>query len=283
MYYSTNMDSSDKRNAQQQPSLLQQGLKPVLKKNKSVTQQLKIPQKQHMLSTCSDDASLLLFYSTIVTDIQQQQHDFLSSGGSSVTTSASSSTRSSFSSVSSSSSGGTSKIGVHFNPEIIEIEYQPEYPVSLESSSSSCPTTDYGFRSEEEYDEEAQDDDAIWSLLVGASKSFSYTQISFLFSKCLSLYQQQQNTSKNHQHYHKKHYIPTKYHNQQNNKYHSAQLFYLMISMMKLTTTWILYQSLVPLSSWLSLTKPSSGSASDNNTAGQSKTSTTKKARLIIL
>lgn len=47
-------------------------------------------------------------------------------------------------------------LGVHFNPEIIEIEYQPEYPVSTTESFSAA----VGYESEEE------EDDAIGSLIV---------------------------------------------------------------------------------------------------------------------
>lgn len=208
-----------------------QGLKPVLKKQSNVTQSL---------LTCSEPS---VFYS-----IDSTPNVWSESGGSSAITSGLCSSRSSFSSVCSGKSTGS--IGVHFNPEIIEIEYQPEYPVSLES-----------YYQEQEEEEE----DTLWPLLLQASeslKSSTYTRISSLFSKNLYFYTAQQK--------HKTH--------SSNN---SLQLFILLISMMKsvvsLTTTWVIYQSLSPLSSWLSVTaKPV------DNTAGQSSKQS-KKARLTIL
>lgn len=198
-----------------------QGLKPVLKKQSNVTQ---------LLPTCSDSLAYAF--------------DPTSSGVSefgSPITSGLCSTRSSFSSVCSAKSN--TSVGVHFNPEIIEIEYQPEYPVSLDSY----------------YHQEEEEEDTLWPLLLQASdslKSSTYTRISSVFSKCLYLMQQKKPHSN-----------------------HSLHMFILMVSMMKsvvsLTTTWVLYQSLSPLSSWLA-PKPL------DNTAGQSSKQS-KKHRLIIL
>ncbi|KAG1444575.1 hypothetical protein G6F56_010246 [Rhizopus delemar] len=75
-----------------------QGIKPVLKKNTTPVQHVRLP-------ICSDE---------------KMQYYTSSSDSSYV-----SSRNNSFSSVSTSS-----KVGVHFNPEIIEIEYQPENPIS---------------------------------------------------------------------------------------------------------------------------------------------------------
>lgn len=207
-----------------------QGLKPVLKKQSNVTQSL---------PTCSD--TLIYAFDPASTGSEY--------GAPSTITSGLCSTRSSFSSVSSSKS--TTSVGVHFNPEIIEIEYQPEYPVSLNS---------YYHQEEDEDDE----DDTLWPLLLQASeslKSSTYTRISSVFSKGLYLVGEK-----------KAH--PNK---------DSIHLVILMASMMKsvvsLTTTWVLYQSLSPLSSWLAPTpKPL-----DNTTAAGQSPKQSKKARLIIL
>lgn len=254
--------NNDKKRTKYDTQSSLQGLKPVLKKQSNVTQSL---------PTYSEPSSL--FYDSIETA------SVWSEFGSSATTSGLCSSRSSFSSVCSSKSNHS--IGVHFNPEIIEIEYQPEYPVSLESaSSSSFPHSYY----DSEDDEDETDD--LWPLLLQASeslKSSTYTRISTLFSKCLYFYTQQ-----------KKHStssssssnittttssLPTKY--KSNN---SLQIFILIASMMKsmvsLTTTWVLYQSLSPLSSWLSVT---ANKTTVSNTAGQSSKQQSRKARLIIL
>ncbi|CAO3622918.1 unnamed protein product [Mucor hiemalis] len=264
LYTNSNQNIEKSRINATQSSL--QGLKPVLKNR----------------VTCSD--SSLIFYSIdSTTTTTKATYEYNSAtwsefGGSSATTSGLCSSRSSFSSVSSSKS--TNSIGVHFNPEIIEIEYQPEYPVSLESSPLSCvphssePYTDCG------YDED--EDDVLWSLLVDVGeslKSSTYTRISTLFSNCLFFYNTHQELKK--------------HSSQQIHKYPStttsnndpAQLFLLMVSMMKsvvsLTTTWVLYQSLSPLSSLLSVA--TSASKPVKNTAGQSSTKQSKKTRLIIL
>lgn len=199
-----------------------QTIKPVLKKQSNVAQLL--------LPSCSDP-----IYSYFDTPCW------------STPTSGFSSSRGSFSSVSSKSSAG-----VHFNPEIIEIEYQPEYPVCLQQQEPR-------FMNIEQDDEE---DDALWSLLVQASlslKSSSYTRIAS-FSKYLFYKQQKTSTTT-------ALYPPSSNQN-------SLQLVILLVSTMKsvvsLTTTWLLYQSLSPLS-WL--TRKSS-------TAGQSKQ---QKGHLIIL
>lgn len=268
LYTNSNQNIEKSRvNATQSPL---QGLKPVLKKQSNVTQ---------LLPSCSD--SSVIFYSiestttvTTTTTFEYSSASWSDFGGSSATTSGLCSSRSSFSSVSSGKS--TNSIGVHFNPEIIEIEYQPEYPVSLESSPLSCVPhaselyTDYG------YDED--EDDVLWSLLqqFGESlKSSTYTRISTLFSNLLFFYNTHQEL--------KKHASSP-----QTKKYPSndpAQLFLIMTSMMKsvfsLTTTWLLYQSLSPLSSLLSVATTASKPV--KNTAGQSSTKQPKKTRPIIL
>ncbi|KAG2209506.1 hypothetical protein INT47_008350 [Mucor saturninus] len=215
-----------------------QGLKPVLKKQSNVTQSL---------PTCSDSLNIYDFDPTYTVS------EFGYTSSSSSITSGLCSTRSSFSSVSSSkSTASSSSVGVHFNPEIIEIEYQPEYPVSLKSYYQHHG----GVHDDDDDDDE---DDTLWPLLLQASeslKSSTYTRISSVFSKGLYLVGQKK-THPN----------------------HSLHLVILMASMMKsvvsLTTTWVLYQSLSPLSSWLA-PKPL------DTTAGQSPKQS-KKARLIIL
>jgi hypothetical protein len=184
-----------------------QALKPVLKKSSNVTQLL--------LPSCSDPI-----------------YSYFDTPSWSNPTSGFTSSRSSFSSVSSKSS-----TGVHFNPEIIEIEYQPEYPVCLQTTI--------------EVDDE--EDDALWSLLVQASlslKSSTYTRLAFI-SKCLFYHQQKASST-------------TALYPPLSNQT-SLQLVILLVSMMKSITTWALYQSLSPLS-WL--TKKSNN---NNNAAGQSK------------
>lgn len=271
MYTNSNQSIEKSRINATQSSL--QGLKPVLKKQSNVTQ---------LLPSCSD--SSVIFYSidstttTTTATYEYNSATWSEFGGSSATTSGLCSSRSSFSSVSSSKS--TNSIGVHFNPEIIEIEYQPEYPVSLESSPLSCvphssePYTDCG------YDED--EDDVLWSLLVDVGeslKSSTYTRISTLFSNCLFFYNTHQEL--------KKHSSPQihKYPSTTTSNNDPAQLFLLIVSMMKsvvsLTTTWVLYQSLSPLSSLLSVA--TSASKPVKNTAGQSSTKQSKKTRLIIL
>ncbi|GAA5816952.1 hypothetical protein MFLAVUS_010487 [Mucor flavus] len=251
----TNSSNEKKNNYDTQSPL--QGLKPVLKKQSNVTQSLP-SYSEHSILFYAIDTSTSTTFTTTTASVWSEYAD------SSVTTSALCSSRSSFSSVSSKSSNHS--IGVHFNPEIIEIEYQPEYPVSLESSPQS-----FAYYQEQEEDEE----DTLWPLLIQASESLkasTYTRISSLFSKCLYLYTQQQQKH----HHSSSSSSPTRYASSS-----SLQLFILMVSMMKsvvsLTTTWLLYQSLSPLSSWLSVTaKPTV-----SNTAGQSSKQS-NKARLIL-
>ncbi|OBZ83468.1 hypothetical protein A0J61_08484 [Choanephora cucurbitarum] len=100
-----------------------QGLKPVLKKHCNVAQ---------ILPNCSDPILSYFDSSVLYTHTPISQ----------------SSRSSSFSSFSSKSS-----VGVHFNPEIIEIEYQPEYPVASRLMEE-----------EEDYDLV----DFFWSLLIQA-------------------------------------------------------------------------------------------------------------------
>ncbi|CAO0792091.1 unnamed protein product [Mucor circinelloides] len=228
-----------------------QGLKPVLKKQSNVTQ-----------PTCSD--SMYYFDPW--------------SGSTTPSTSASRSGRSSFSSVSSSKSNN---IGVHFNPEIIEIEYQPEYPVSLETSSHSSPRFNYDYYSVAEEDGELSDDDddgdieALWSLLVQASlslKSSTYTRLSFI-AKCISYHnhQKQHNQHPNHQ---------SLYQATASSSSKNIQILILLVSMMKsmvsMTTTWLLWQSLSPLT-WIAKRASSKSSSSSHVTAGQSKQQHPKK------
>lgn len=226
-----------------------QGLKPVLKKQSNVTQ-----------PTCSDP----MYYFDPW------------SGSTTPSTSTSRSGRSSFSSISSSKSN----IGVHFNPEIIEIEYQPEYPVSLETSSHSSPRFNRDYYSVAEEDEELNDDDdgdieALWSLLVQASlslKSSTYTRLSFI-AKCISYHnhQKQHNQHSNHQ---------SLYQATTSSSSKNMQIIILLVSMMKsmvsMTTTWLLWQSLSPLT-WIAKRASSKSSSSSHVAAGQSKQQHPKK------
>ncbi|KAI8085643.1 hypothetical protein BDF21DRAFT_415694 [Thamnidium elegans] len=254
-------NSNKKKNNYDTQSPLQ-GLKPVLKKQSNVTQSLPSYSEPSILFYSIDTTTTTTFTSTTTASVWSEY------GDSSVTTSGLCSSRSSFSSVCSKSSNHS--IGVHFNPEIIEIEYQPEYPVSLESSPQS-----FAYYQEQEEEEE----DTLWPLLIQASESLkasTYTRISSLFSKCLYFYTQQQQKH----HHSSSSSSPTRYSSSSNNN-NSLQLFILMVSMMKsvvsLTTTWLLYQSLSPLSSWLSVTaKPTV-----SNAAGQSSKQS-RKARLIL-
>ncbi|KAI8348644.1 hypothetical protein BD560DRAFT_439335 [Blakeslea trispora] len=192
---------SNEFNNQHCTSVLQ-GLKPVLKKHCNVAQ---------ILPNCSDpilsyfDSSVLYTYTPT-----------LSTG------------RSSFSSIASSNSSNMSvnhhksSVGVHFNPEIIEIEYQPEYPVA--SSLRDL--------------EETEDDDLVeffWSLFlqtVVSIKSSFYARLGFLTR--IIFY-----------HHHKSKHQSSSHH------LHLAVLFTSMLkSFLSLTTTWLLYQSLLPIS-WI--------------------------------
>lgn len=226
-----------------------QGLKPVLKKQSNVTQ-----------PTCSDP----MYYFDPW------------SGSTTPSTNTSRSGRSSFSSISSSKSN----IGVHFNPEIIEIEYQPEYPVSLETSSHSSPRFNHDYYSVAEEDEDSNDDDdgdieALWSLLVQASlslKSSTYTRLSFI-AKCISYHnhQKQHNQHSNHQ---------SLYQATTSSSSKNMQIIILLVSMMKsmvsMTTTWLLWQSLSPLT-WIAKRASSKSSSSSHVAAGQSKQQHPKK------
>ncbi|CAO3668461.1 unnamed protein product [Rhizopus stolonifer] len=89
------------------------GVKPVLKKQYPFVQ------------PCLEDIWSLRYHSTSTSLTSSRSSSF-----SSISTSSTNSSTSNGSSSNSSSSSSTIKTGVHFNPEIIEIEYQPEYPVS---------------------------------------------------------------------------------------------------------------------------------------------------------
>ncbi|KAI8638386.1 hypothetical protein BD408DRAFT_446828 [Parasitella parasitica] len=218
-----------------------QGLKPVLKKQSNVTQ-----------PTCSDP---MYYFDSW-------------SGSTTPSTCTSRSGRSSFSSISSSKSNS---IGVHFNPEIIEIEYQPEYPVSLETSTQPC-LRGYSVVEEDDDDNEEDDMEALWSLLVQASvslKSSTYTRLGFI-SKYISYHHHHQQN----QHSNQQSLYPATTASSKN-----IQILILLVSMMKsmvsMTTTWLLWQSLSPLT-WIakkasSSSSSSASSSSSNVAAGHSK------------
>lgn len=131
-----------------------QGIKPVLKKH--------IPVQQHSpLPTCSDDMLMI--------DYDYYYH-YSSSTTSSHNTSLVSSRNNSFSSISTNATTATTHKMVYFNPEIIEIEYQPEYPVSI------TPTL-FPFIEEEQEDE-------LWSsLLIYVQRNHSTINLFILLLK----------------------------------------------------------------------------------------------------
>jgi hypothetical protein len=229
-----------------------QRLKPVLKKQGNVTQ-----------PTCSDP---MYYFDSW-------------SGSTTPSTSISRSGRSSFSSISSSKSNN---IGVHFNPEIIEIEYQPEYPVSLETSTHSSPRFSLQEYPVAEEEDEEDDIEALWSLLVQASlslKSSTYTRLGFI-SKCISYHhnhQQQQQQQQQQQNQHLNHHS---LYSATTASSKNIQIIILLISMMKsmvsMTTTWLLWRTLSPLTWIAKRASPSSSTTTTtitttNVAAGQSK------------
>ncbi|KAI8095067.1 uncharacterized protein B0P05DRAFT_524569 [Gilbertella persicaria] len=191
-----------------------QGLKPVLKKHCNVTQ---------IVPNCSDPI-LSYFDSFVLNDIHTP-----------MLYSSRSSRFSSFSSIASSSSNSSvnlnhkSSVGVHFNPEIIEIEYQPEYPVS------SSPHLQDKLRFMED-DEEDDTIDLFWTFLVQTALSIkSSASVRLKFLARFIFYHNHKRKSQLHYHPH-------------------LHLIVLLASMFKsvvsLTTTWLLYQSLLPIS-WI--------------------------------
>lgn len=65
----------------------------------------------------------------------------------------------------------SSSSSVHFNPEIIEIEYQPEYPVSFN------------------HYQEQEEDDILWSLVIQFIASLNHQFSSLFIFKYLLFYQ----------------------------------------------------------------------------------------------
>ncbi|KAI8982087.1 hypothetical protein BDF20DRAFT_450163 [Mycotypha africana] len=248
-----------------------QSLKPVLKKHSNVTQMLPTYSESifsyfdspQVLLTSSEYSCYSIAHSPILlSDYNNQTRSSISS--------ISSSDNSSITSISSNSVSTTNKPGVHFNPEIIEIEYQPEHPVSLERSSlisariyqdkyNCLSDGDDCYVQEEAEEEDDDDDDELWSLIAEAGASIklstTYTRLAFLVQYLFSY------------HHHRPHNNKTskkcsKVQQQQHQVKSVAaattttnvSIVPLFISMMKsvvsLTTTWLLYQSLSPLT-WL--------------------------------
>ncbi|CEG66305.1 hypothetical protein RMATCC62417_02908 [Rhizopus microsporus] len=127
-----------------------QGIKPVLKKHSTMIVQ------PTALPTCSDDTMLELFdyYSSSFTTTRNNSFSSISSSSTATSTSHS------------------TKVGVSFNPEIIEIEYQPEYPVS--------PL----LQSEDEEESNKEEEDDVWSsLLLYVQRNHSAVNIFILLFK----------------------------------------------------------------------------------------------------
>lgn len=126
-----------------------QGIKPVLKKHSTMIVQ------PTALPTCSDDTMLELFdyYSSSFTTTRNNSFSSISSSSTATSTSHS------------------TKVGVSFNPEIIEIEYQPEYPVS--------PL----LQSEDEEESNKEEDDVWSSLLLYVQRNHSAVNIFILLFK----------------------------------------------------------------------------------------------------
>jgi hypothetical protein len=134
---------------------------------------------------------------------------------------------------------------VRFNPEIIEIQYQPHHPITALEHQDDFDDDDY----------EMDDIDEIWASIVNATltlKSDTLTQIK-------SVVKYLQPTKKRTSNFELLHHRTDE----------SFQIVILLLSMAKsvfsLTTTWILYQSLAPFS-WIA--KPM---FQPKHTAGQYK------------
>lgn len=132
----------------QQTSL--QVLKPVLKSKSNVTQ---------IVAPSYSDSHLLVVAAaaTTTTTTEEKEEECYYSTRTYTR-------NSSFSSTSSSSS-------VHFNPEVIEIEYQPEYPVSYN------------------HYQEQEEDDILWSFVIQFIASLNYLFSSLFIFKYLVFYQ----------------------------------------------------------------------------------------------
>ncbi|KAI8880814.1 hypothetical protein K501DRAFT_335149 [Backusella circina FSU 941] len=127
---------------------------------------------------------------------------------------------------------------VRFNPEIIEIQYQPHHPIS---SSEYQDYNDFDF---DDDDYEMDDIDEIWASIVNATLTLKSDTISKI--KSFMNYLPTTSTSS------PKKKMPSNLKLLHHRTDASFQIAILLLSMAKsvfsLTTTWILYQSLAPFS-----------------------------------